>query len=69
MNAPILADGVRQSLASFRSEREKDWKAFEELITRAEKHSPKALTDEELLSLPVLYRSTLSSPSRARSGS
>ena len=26
MNAPVSADGVRQSLASFRSEREKDWK-------------------------------------------
>lgn len=69
MSAPISAEGVRQSLASFRSERERDWKAFEELITRAEKHSPKALTDEELLSLPVLYRSTLSALSVARATS
>jgi uncharacterized membrane protein SpoIIM required for sporulation len=69
VNAPILADGVRQSLASFRSEREKDWKAFEELITRAEKYSPKVLTDDELLSLPVLYRSTLSALSVARATS
>lgn len=69
MNAPVAVDGVRQSLASFRSEREADWKAFEELITRAEKHSPKALTDEELLSLPVLYRSTLSALSVARATS
>jgi uncharacterized membrane protein SpoIIM required for sporulation len=58
-----------QSLASFRSERERDWKAFEGLITRAEKHSPGALTDEELLSLPVLYRSTLSALSVARATS
>lgn len=69
MSASVPADGVRQSLASFRSERERDWKAFEELITRAEKHSPKALTDEELLSLPVLYRSTLSALSVARATS
>jgi uncharacterized membrane protein SpoIIM required for sporulation len=69
VNAVTAADGVRQSLASFRSEREADWKAFEELITRAEKHSPKALTDEELLSLPVLYRSTLSALSVARATS
>lgn len=68
MNASV-SDGVRQSLASFRSERERDWKAFEELIDRAEKHSPKALTDEELLSLPVLYRSTLSALSVARATS
>jgi uncharacterized membrane protein SpoIIM required for sporulation len=69
LSAPVSADGVRQSLASFRSEREQDWRAFEELITRAEKHSPKALTDEELLSLPVLYRSTLSALSVARATS
>lgn len=68
MNAPA-ADAVRQSLAGFRAERERDWKAFEDLIDRAEKHSPKALTDEELLSLPVLYRSTLSALSVARATS
>lgn len=68
MNA-VASDGVRQSLAGFRSERERDWKAFEDLIDRAEKYSPKALTDEELLSLPVLYRSTLSALSVARATS
>lgn len=69
MNLPVSADGVRQSLASFRSDREADWKAFDDLLTRAEKHSPKSLTDDELLSLPVLYRSTLSSLSVARATS
>ena len=69
MTAPVSPDGIRQSLAGFRSERERDWKAFEDLIERAEKHSPKTLTDEELLSLPVLYRSTLSSLSVARATS
>ena len=69
MTAPVPSDGLRQSLAGFRAERERDWKTFEDLITRAEKHSPKALTDEELLSLPVLYRSTLSALSVARATS
>lgn len=60
---------LRQSLAGFRSDREADWKAFEALLDRAEKRSPKALTEEELLSLPVLYRSALSALSVARATS
>ncbi len=63
------AGGVRQSLDSFRSDREADWKAFDELLTRAEKRSPNVLSDDELLSLPILYRSTLSSLSVARATS
>jgi len=59
----------RQSLSSFRAEREGDWLAFEALLDRVEKRSPKALTDEELLDLPILYRSTLSSLSVARATS
>lgn len=69
MSAVVSGDGVRQSLASFRSEREGDWTAFDALLTRAEKRSPNALSDDELLSLPVLYRSTLSSLSVARATS
>jgi hypothetical protein len=69
VNAPVGAEGVRQSLAGFRSDREADWKAFDTLLTRVEKRSPKALSDEELLSLPILYRSTLSSLSVARATS
>lgn len=60
---------VRQSLDSFRSDRETDWKAFDDLLTRVEKRSPKVLSDDELLSLPILYRSTLSSLSVARATS
>lgn len=69
MNAMANAGGVRQSLASFRSDREGDWKAFDDLLTRAEKRSPRALTEDELLSLPILYRSTLSALSVARATS
>ena len=66
MTVPIRGDAVRQSLASFRREREADWKAFEALLARVEKRAPRALSEEELLSLPLLYRSALSSLSVAR---
>lgn len=69
MSAMTSGESVRQSLDSFRSDRERDWKAFDDLLARAEKRSPKALSDDELLSLPILYRSTLSSLSVARATS
>lgn len=74
MSAPVpgdavRGDAVRQSLASFRREREADWKAFEALLARVEKRAPRALSEEELLSLPLLYRSALSSLSVARATS
>ena len=48
------------STARFREEREADWEEFDRLLTRLEKGSARALTDEELLRLPALYRATLS---------
>lgn len=59
MNAP--ADSRR-----FRAEREGEWRRLEELLTRAEKKSVRALSDDELLALPILYRGALSSLSVAR---
>ncbi|KPF66175.1 hypothetical protein IP88_13050 [alpha proteobacterium AAP81b] len=53
----------------FREEREADWAALAELLDRAEKKSLKALTDDELVALPVLYRATLSALSVARATS
>jgi uncharacterized membrane protein SpoIIM required for sporulation len=53
----------------FRAEREGDWRRLERLLARAERGSPKSLTDEELLAIPVLYRATLSSLSVARATS
>jgi uncharacterized membrane protein SpoIIM required for sporulation len=50
----------------FRHEREADWARLERLIDRAEKGSATKLTDEEILAVPVLYRSTLSALSVAR---
>ncbi|WP_292228871.1 stage II sporulation protein M [Brevundimonas sp.] len=50
----------------FRQQRENDWRRLEQLMTKAEKGSASKLTDEEILAIPVLYRSTLSALSVAR---
>lgn len=50
----------------FRQQRESDWRRLEQLMTKAEKGSASKLTDEEILAIPVLYRSTLSALSVAR---
>lgn len=50
----------------FRAEREADWRRLEGLLQRVERGSASGLTDEELLAIPVLYRSALSSLSVAR---
>lgn len=52
--------------ARFRAEREGDWRRLEELLNRAERRSAAALTDEELLALPTLYRATVSALAVAR---
>jgi uncharacterized membrane protein SpoIIM required for sporulation len=58
-----------QTLNSFRTEREADWARLESILTRVERRSPKALDDDDLLALPVLYRAALSSLSVARATS
>lgn len=50
----------------FRQAREDDWRRLERLMDKAEKGSASKLTDEEILAVPVLYRSTLSALSVAR---
>lgn len=50
----------------FRSEREADWRRLEQLLKRLEAGNFRALSDEDVIALPVLYRSTLSSLSVAR---
>ena len=57
------------SLASFRAEREGDWARLEAILNRVERRSPKALDEDDLFALPVLYRATLSSLSVARATS
>ncbi len=53
----------------FRAEREADWRRLEALLTKAETRSASTLTDDELLAIPVLYRSALSALSVARATS
>ena len=53
----------------FREERQAVWKEMEALLQRIETRSSRSLTDEEIIKLPRLYRSTLSSLSVARATS
>lgn len=64
MSGPAILRSQR-----FRAEREGDWKRLERLLGKVEGASAGALSDEELLALPVLYRATLSSLSVARATS
>jgi uncharacterized membrane protein SpoIIM required for sporulation len=59
--APPLLNASR-----FRAAHEADWTRLEHLLTRIEKRSVRVLSDDDLLALPLLYRSTLSSLSVAR---
>jgi uncharacterized membrane protein SpoIIM required for sporulation len=51
---------------SFRAEREHEWSRLDEILTRAEERSVRALDDDDLRALPILYRGALSSLSVAR---
>ncbi len=50
----------------FRLQREDDWKRLEAIVIRLEKGSLRRISDEDLLALPSLYRTTVSSLSIAR---
>jgi uncharacterized membrane protein SpoIIM required for sporulation len=58
---PALVNASR-----FRAAHEADWERLDELLTGIEKRSIRALSDEDILALPLLYRTTLSSLSVAR---
>ena len=62
MAAPSLPADSRR----FRAEREAEWRRLEHIVATAERRSVRALADEDLLALPVLYRGALSSLSVAR---
>jgi uncharacterized membrane protein SpoIIM required for sporulation len=51
---------------AFRAAREHEWARLEEILRRAEERSVRALDDDDLRALPVLYRGALSSLSVAR---
>ena len=69
MTAPAAPGPPALTLKSneFRKGREQSWRDLEELIGRAERRGVRALSVDELESLPLLYRSALSSLSVARS--
>jgi uncharacterized membrane protein SpoIIM required for sporulation len=61
-----VTSGTAQILRRFREEREADWSALEALLAIVERRSARALNEDQLLQLPVLYRAALSSLSVAR---
>lgn len=50
----------------FRAAHEAEWDRLDQLVSRMEKRSVRALSDDDILALPLLYRSALSSLSVAR---
>lgn len=63
-DAAIAAAALRSD--RFRQEREGDWQRLEEVLKRMEKGRIARLADDDLLDLPVLYRTVASSLSVAR---
>lgn len=63
-DAAIAAAALRSD--RFRQEREGDWQRLDKIVTRIEGGRLRALSDEDLLALPVLYRTVASSLSIAR---
>jgi uncharacterized membrane protein SpoIIM required for sporulation len=53
----------------FRQEREADWIRLEAMVTKMEKGRARRLSDDDVLALPTLYRTLLSSLSIARENS
>jgi uncharacterized membrane protein SpoIIM required for sporulation len=68
VNAPLVpsSDAPLVNATRFRQAHESDWERLEWIVTRMEKRSIRSLSDEDLLALPALYRTTLSSLSVAR---
>lgn len=50
----------------FRTAHESDWERLDQIVTRIEKRGVRSVDDDDLLDLPLLYRSALSSLSVAR---
>jgi uncharacterized membrane protein SpoIIM required for sporulation len=68
VNAPLVGrtDAPLVNATRFRQAHEGDWEQLERIVTRIEKGSMRSLSDEDLLELAALYRTTLSSLSVAR---
>lgn len=66
MSAVLDVSQPLVNASRFRAAHEADWAALDSLLTRIEKRSLGVLDDDEILALPLLYRTTLSSLSVAR---
>lgn len=68
MNAQFenSAEAPLVNASRFRKAHEADWARLQQIVTQMEKRSIRTLSDDDLLELPALYRTTLSSLSVAR---
>ncbi len=69
IRAPDSGSGASAPLVNatrFRAAHQEEWETLDELLRRMEKRSVRALNDNAILALPLLYRSALSSLSVAR---
>lgn len=62
----VESRGPMVNATRFRAAHEADWARLDALVKRIEKRSIRALSEDDLLALPLLYRTTLSSLSVAR---
>jgi uncharacterized membrane protein SpoIIM required for sporulation len=65
-SAIVDSRAVVVNASRFRAAHEQDWERLDGLVKRMEKGSIRDLSDEDILALPLLYRTTLSSLSVAR---
>jgi uncharacterized membrane protein SpoIIM required for sporulation len=66
VSAIVEARPALVNASRFRAAHEADWERLDNLVTRIEKRSIRALSDDDILALPLLYRTTLSSLAVAR---
>jgi uncharacterized membrane protein SpoIIM required for sporulation len=65
-SATVEARPVLVNASRFRAAHEADWERLDQLVTLIEKKSIRALSEDDILALPLLYRTTLSSLAVAR---
>ena len=66
IQAPPAIEQAALRSDRFRLEREEDWRRLEFIVARLEKGRIRSLSDEDVLELPVLYRTAASSLAVAR---
>jgi uncharacterized membrane protein SpoIIM required for sporulation len=66
LSAFVDAQPALVNASRFRAAHEADWERLDRLVARMEKRSIRALSDDDILALPLLYRTTLSSLAVAR---